>query len=415
MQSEIIQHPARIKVPVCGRRWGKTVLMGLALANAAFQYPGSRSWYVANDYALCMAQMRMMKRSKGFMQFVTHCYAQFPPRFELKNGSEIAFRSADRPDLLLGAGLRLICHDEAARASKDLFWRVLLPMITDTHGTIICGSTYNGRNWFYDLAERGKKYTGEKPNALIKTWVYPTSTGICFQSETGKQDLAELKAETDPLTWKQEFECEPLATIDAVFRYVDQCIQKNGEWLKPSGFAHVVAQDIGRVKDPSAVVVMDRAGNVVFCEQYPLGMLHADQAKRTLATAQKYPNSRIVLDTTGGASGGHGESHIKEYKKVISSFDAITWTVDVKRNMVNRLALDLETKRICIPPHFTELIAQLKLYRSKMSENAIHPTFGPADKGGHDDCVAALMMCAWAREQHWLPSGQGQSLARLMS
>lgn len=412
MQAEIIQHPARIKVPVCGRRWGKTVLMGLALANAAFKYPGCRCWYVANDYALCMAQMRMMKRCKGFMQFVNHCYAQFPPRFELKNGSEIAFRSADRPDLLLGAGLRLICHDEAARAPKDLFWRVLVPMITDTHGTIICGSTYNGRNWFYELAEKGKAYTGAKPNALIKTWVYPTSTGCCFQSEQGKNDLAELKAQTDEMTWKQEFECEPLATIDAVFRYVDQCV---GPVTQQPGAIYVVAQDIGRVKDPSAVIVMDKAGNVVHCEQYPLGMLHADQARRTLQISQQYNNASIVLDTTGGASGGHYESHIKEYKKVITHFHAITWTVDTKRNMVNRLALDLETKKVRIPPQYTELIAQLKLYRSKMGENAIHPTFGPSDKGGHDDLCAALMMAAWSREQNLIyRRDSGQSVGRLL-
>src|SRR6185436_2893489 len=148
------------------------------------------------------------------------------------------------------------------------------------------------------------------------------STGYCFHGDQGKADLALLRAQFPTKVWKQEYECEPLATIDAVFMYVDQCI--GGQPTGPiPGRAYVVSQDIGRTYDPSGVVVMDKAGNIAHAEEYPLGMKHDEQARRTLALSRTYNNAQVVLDTTGGASGGHAESHIKEYHKVISHFQAI--------------------------------------------------------------------------------------------
>lgn len=406
-QQAILEHPARIKVAVCGRRWGKTILMALALVMSALKNPGSRAWYVANDYSLCMAQMRMMKRSKAFMQFVSHVYSQFPPRFDMKNGSEIAFRSADRPELLRGAGLKLICLDECAAANNgdNLFWTILLPMIADTHGSIIAGSTYNGKNWFYDLAEKGKEW---KDGDLIKTWNFPTSTGYSFQGEQGKKDLLELKSVTGPMKWQQEYECIPLAVVDAVFRNVDKCIVAVMPRMEPErGHRYVCSQDIGRIVDKSGVVVMDLdTGEIVFSENYDLGTPHVEQAKRTDQIATFWSGALVCLDTTGGASGGHNESVIEEYSKVLQNFRAITFTLDTKRNMVNQLDMDLENNRISIPRIFTDLISQLKLYRYQYGEKAIQPTFF----GRPDDLCCAAMMCSWARKERWGPEIGGRSI-----
>lgn len=403
-QREIIHHPARIKVAVCGRRWGKTVLMAMALGIVAAQYPGCRCWYVANDYSLVLEQMRMMMKSQSFMAMVAKPHMQFPPRFEMKNGSQIAFRSADRPHLLRGAGLRLICHDEAANSSKELFWEVLAPMTLDTGGTIICGSTYKGRNWFYDLAEKGKRWNADPLSAdhLIKTWIYPTSTGMRFQDAAGKKRLEQLKAETDPMTWQQECECEPLAVTGAVFRHVDQCIGGEPEvWneRQPQRGLYVVAQDLGRVEDHSAIIVLNlETGNVAHACEYPLGMLHEDQAKRTRDIAAQY-RALVVLDSTGGAAGGRHESYVREYLKIMPDAREINFTAETKRNMVNRLNLDFEQRRVTIPPEYKEVISQCKLYQYKQTDTAIIPQFF----GRPDDYVASLMMATWARERGWGP------------
>lgn len=399
-QMEMMEDPAHVKVWACGRRWGKTILMAMALTRIALKHPNCTVWYVSPRYARSLKMMRIMKKSPGFMDLVAKPSMQFPPRFEMRNGSEICFISADREDELRGEGLRLICVDEAAILSKYLFYEVLMPMTADSGGTIVAGSTFNGRNWFYDLAESGKKGDPD-----IKTWIYPSSSGYAFTGTPEKvANLERLKRVTPPMVWKQEYDCEPLAMVDAVFMYVDQCITKERPALKRTGGRYVVAQDIGRIVDASGVVVMDLdTGHIVYMENYPLGMKHAEQAKRTLERATYWNNALIVLDTTGGASGGRSESAIKEYRQIIKNFMAVTFTMDTKRNMVNRLALDFETMKIVIPETFSELISQLKLYRYQFSEKAIQPVYF----GRPDDLVAAAMMCSWAREQGWGPMTGG--------
>lgn len=407
-QIEMIQHPAHIKIWACGRRWGKTVCMAIALTIAAIENPGCTVWYVSPRYARSLKMMRIMKKSAGFMELVRKPSMQFPPRFEMRNGSEICFISADREDELRGEGLRLICVDEAAILSKHLFYEVLMPMTFDSGGTIVAASTYNGRNWFYDLAEEGKKGDPDK-----KTWVYPTPTGWAFNGTDKKRaNLERMKRNTPPMVWQQECMCEPLAMVDAVFQYVDQCVTQTPPRTQPrSGAMYVCAQDIGRIVDQSGIVVEDlETGEVVFSESYPLGMKHADQAARTKMTARFWNDALIVLDTTGGASGGKDESAVKEYKKVIPRFRAITFTQDTKRNMCNRLALDFETAKTRIPAVFNELVSQLKLYRYVFNERAIQPTFF----GRPDDLVAAKMMCSWARAEGWRPDRGTLDLSRLM-
>lgn len=392
---------SKISIWVCGRRWGKSILIALSLLKTALEYPGSRSWYIANDYALCLEQKRMMLRCQDLEKLVSHNYSQFPPRLEFHNGSSIAFRSCDRPELLRGAGLKKFAYDEAGSNNNggDLVEAILMPMIADSDGVGIIASTYNGRNWFYDMAEKGKKWT---PGAMVRTWVYPTSSGYAFQDEGGKRSLAELKSITSPMKWRQEYECEPLAVEDTVFEFVDQCItptvpQDSPEPYRPNTNPdeYIVSQDIGRVVDCSGVVVLEcETGIVVHSETYPKGMLHKDQAQRTLALSQKWNRATVVLDTTGGASGGKKESNIKYYEDILPDFEAITWTIDTKRNMVNHLALEFEQKKIWIPECFGELISQLRLYRYRYSETALCPIFF----GRPDDLVAALLMASWQRK-----------------
>ena len=400
-QIDIIQHPSLIKIAVCGRRWGKTIMMAIYLATVALMHANCTVWYVSPRYARSMKMMRIMKKCKPFMELVADVAMQFPPRFEMKNGAEICFISADREDELRGEGLKLICVDETSILTPHLFYEVLLPMTMDGDGTILAGSTYNGRNWFYDLA-----HSGQIDSVDVKTWVHPTSSGMKFKGERGLERLARFKAITPPAVWKQECECEPMALIDAVFMYVDQCIIPGKEDLPIilpmpiPGMQYVVAQDIGKEVDPSGVVVQELAsGKTVYIESYGLHTLHKVQAQRTAKLQQHFNYALVCLDTTGGASGGKEESHIKEYAKVIKHFQSVTFTVDTKRSMVGLLELELQNMKTSIPAHFKELIAQLKLYRSHFSEKAILPTFF----GRPDDLVSAMMMCSYARSKRWTP------------
>jgi hypothetical protein len=79
-----------------------------------------------------------------------------PKRYELANGSEISFRSADREDSLRGEGLDLLVIDEAAMVPNRAWNNELRPTLSDTLGDMVAISTPKGRNWFRDWFERGR-------------------------------------------------------------------------------------------------------------------------------------------------------------------------------------------------------------------------------------------------------------------
>jgi hypothetical protein len=406
-QIEMMEDPAQICVWALGRAYGKSTCASLLLTKVAVENDGCTVWYVCPRYATALRIMRIMGKCPEFMELVAAKPMQFPPRYELKNGSEIWFVSADKcPDDLRGPRCRLIFMDEAAAGTEYMFWNVLFPMVADSGGKLIAASTFNGRNWFYVLAVKGTPATenakklAKGEDANHKTWIYKSNEGMRFSGSPAALLRYEItKKLVPPLVFQQEYDCEPLAVHNMVFTYLEQCITKEIPPNTPQeGEEYVVAQDIGRVVDQSGVVVMNlKTGMVVHAETYPLGMLHREQAQRTAELGVFWNNAIIALDTTGGASGGRSESNIKYYEEFITDFEAITFTTDTKRSMVNHLGLEIENQRVWIPECMTELVSQMRLFQYKVAERAVQPTFF----GKPDDLVSGLLMCAWIRKREY--------------
>lgn len=409
-QIEIIEDPAMIKIAICGRRWGKTVMMALYLTYVAKKYPGCHVWYVSINYALAFEIMRMMEACPAFMALVKKPHKQFPPRFDMKNGSTISFRSADRPNSLRGRGIKLICLDEAAYLDKGICFDVLSPMLMDAGGTMYIGTTYNGRNWVYDFAEQGKKGDPD-----IKTWTYPTSSAIWAQGPEGKIKYEKYKKLFSPATVQQELECNPLAVQDGVFGFLERVIK---DTAKPkergdNDKTYSMGLDLGRKPDFTfATVLENQTGLVCHAEQLPGGIEHVILAQMARRIWDRYPNCQCVVDATGGASGGHNDSYVRLYEQAIPNCRTVTFSRDNKTNIVNHLALRIEEGKLTIPASFTELCSQLKLYRYKVSKGSSVATYG-SPPGEHDDGVASLMMAEWARKSNWVMSQGGHSLSVL--
>lgn len=390
-QQEILEHPARFKIAACGRRWGKSTLQAIAMMIMAKRYPGSKIWYVSTDLGRVMEQLRAMEKNQAFMRGVKRKWGQFPPRFEMRNGAEIGFRSCDRPDRLVGRGLQFIAFDEASRAPETVWYQILLPMLADTHGSALLGSTFNGRNWFYDLAQKGLASN----DLSIKTWIHPSATGLAFQDQIGREDLEQLRRQTPLPIWKQEYECEPLAAIDQAFKFVDDCVR--GSLLsRPAGGRYVLAVDIGSVSDPAAVVILDaRNGQVVYFEEFPLGTRHEVQAERCRAIARLFGVVCTVVDVTGGGMGGHGDPVAPIYTRTLPGAHQVVWTAAWKYKAVHWLDKLMQDRAIGIPADAKELYQELKNYRFYPSAHSEICHYS-APKGERDDLVSALLMAAWA-------------------
>jgi len=405
-QRDVMLSTAAIICLAAGRRWGKTTVAAMWLAQKAIQNPSSTCWYVSLSYARVLKQMRIMARSKAFMKRVRRVYAQFPPRIELLNGAEICFRSLDRPDNLLGDGLVALVVDEASRIPKIIIEQTLLPMLADTDGRMLATSTYNGRDWFYEWTQEG--LSGE--NKDIAGFEFPTSSGLRFEGEKGRRRLARLRERFTEDVWQQEFECKPMAMSDAVFgSWVDTVVIDKVPEFEPDA-PTCISLDIGKVVDPSVCMVaqidgQDRA-TLTRVQDFPLGMAHDEIATRCAEIVGQYTYPCVVIDATGGGTGGREEEVIRFYRKRLPGIRPVVWTATNKPKMIGAAKLAIERQRFLIPKTFTKTIEQFKVYRYKRSELSMWVSYG-APAGQHDEHVSAGLQIVKAHSEGWIPAGAG--------
>jgi len=402
-QIEIVESKARIKTLVASRRWGKSVLDGDYLAYTAWKYPESESWFVAPTFARSITMMQQMAKAYG--KFIRKVCTQFPkPQLIWHNDSVTAFRSAENEASLRGWGLKLVCIDEAAYIKRAIFDAAILPMIADFKGTILLNSTYNGRNWFYDLCQKASKDT----TGNYAFWKYPAKTCLCFRGEDGLKNLAFMKSTTRQLEWLQEFECEPIVSENSVFNPldVDECIGGNALTESDKRTPFVIGLDIGRVKDLSVAITMRPNYEVVNEMVFPKGARYDDVCAKVAELSQKFDNCLVVADTTGmearDARSGTRDSTYEFFKDRIPNMYPLLWNAQNKRNCIEHLHLQIQNHKLKIPAECHELISQLKVYQYSQGELSMYPSYG-ARGGEHDDATTALALCANAVLEHRVP------------
>lgn len=73
----------------------------------------------------------------------------------LVGGIRVDFRSAERPDLLVGRGVHGVWLDEASRLKPSVWRDNLPPVLSDFRGWALFTSTPQGRNWLWEAWAKG--------------------------------------------------------------------------------------------------------------------------------------------------------------------------------------------------------------------------------------------------------------------
>jgi len=195
-QKEILNHPARFKVVVSGRRFGKTYASIASLAKHA-SVPNSKVMYVAPSYRMAKQivweDLKGMLRDKNWIKKINESELTIT----LVNASIIMLRSVDNPDSIRGLGLDHIVIDEAADVSNllDVWNAVLRPTLSDREGSAMIISSPKGRGYLYDL------YQNEQRLSDWKSWQYTTIEGGIVSEE----EIEAAKRDMDEKTFKQEY------------------------------------------------------------------------------------------------------------------------------------------------------------------------------------------------------------------
>lgn len=146
-QQEILLCPARNRIVVAGRRFGKTKLALQELIETSMRFPNTKCWYLAPTYkAAKEIAWTDLKRliPKGMARFNEAELKAF-----MLSGSEIGLKGVDKPESLVGSGLKMVVMDEAAQYKEEVWSQIVRPMLMDQQGRCLMIGTPRGFNWFY--------------------------------------------------------------------------------------------------------------------------------------------------------------------------------------------------------------------------------------------------------------------------
>lgn len=294
---------------------------------------------------------------------------------------------------------------------NDVF-KIIAPKLADQDGTLYLTSTITHHNWLWDLYLRGQ----DPREKLVKSWLYPTSTGIMFQGEKGRQRLEDLKSVTDFKTWQSEYECIPSSDDTSAFPFINDCLDGVDNIAPNKGGPFIMGLDLGRSIDSTVMVIIHvPTGTVCHTHRFAKGSRHETMALAVGAETKRWGNCSVVIDSTGGGGSGGAktsdDSYVNFYRPHITELHKFVWSPNrenaAKKDLIDALCLAFETAKLHInKDKFQELIAELRNYRVFV-ERSGQVTFGP--RTGHDDYVSALAMAWWGIKQHWYntnnPSG----------
>jgi predicted phage terminase large subunit-like protein len=144
-QNAFLEASHRFRLFTGGVGSGKT----FAGALATLRMPaGSRGMVVAPTYPMLKDASLKVWREMGDAVTVNLNRSEMTAR--LIDGTEVLFRSADKPDRLRGANLGWVWIDEGAYCKKET-WDVLLGRVRLKPGRVWVTTTPRGENWLYDV------------------------------------------------------------------------------------------------------------------------------------------------------------------------------------------------------------------------------------------------------------------------
>ena len=362
-----VPHPAQIEIhhardkrfrTICtGRRFGKTLCLAAEVADrGAHEGPGDYGW-VAPTYNVAERGIEALRTiAEGSIQVC----GRAPTRVEIpglggRPSSRVWFLSADNPDNIRGFGFMGLVIDEAASIPVDVWHYVLRPTIAQTLGWAVFVSTPKGRNWFYDLFTRGLD-PSEKEYASFK---FPSNASPYFPAKEWEEAKRTLPADV----FRQEYEAEFMEDSAGVFRNIDGCLIKDDLTTKGTKDTKeeyhrsvVIGCDIAKHTDWTVLVAMDaETGRCFAIDRFN----HLDwpiQKERILAFSRKY-RGRLILDASGV-----GDPIFDDLKRVYGDIEGFKFTSLSKTELVQRLIVAIEQRRIAWSSSWEILTAEMRRY-----------------------------------------------------
>lgn len=375
-QRLILDDPARFKIVVNGRRWGKTMMAIIAQVAAAMS--GRIAWWVAP----------VVKQYRYGWESACYLSNQIPGTnirladkiIEFPGGGHFAAHTAHDPDTLRSEGVDDLVIDEAAWVAPRAWFNTLYPAITDRQGSAMLISTPRGRNWFYNLYQ---SVAGDPDWARFQ---FPTAGHEYGNPFFPISELDGARRRLPDQEFRQEFLAEFVGDNAQVFRNLDACIYNDLPSPLWDDFYYCIGVDWAQVHDWTAIVVIRSDGVVVDIDRFNK-VDWTIQRGRLFAICERWGWPYTLVETNS-----IGSPNLEELQKhVAGAFDGFLTTHKTKGPLIQDLALAFEKSEIMIP-NDPVLLGELDSYEQVRTSAGSWKFSAPS--GLHDDTVIALAL-AW--------------------
>ena len=371
-QKEVHNSDARFKVLSAGRRWGKTRLGVNECLDAASK--GGRAWWVSPSYKTSEVGWRPLRQ---LARRIPGAEVKLVDRsVALPGGGFVAVRSADNPDSLRGEGLDFVVMDECAFMQREAWTEAIRPALSDRLGRALFISTPKGRNWFWEIYQRGVQ--GEEG---WQAWTFPTAANPFIQAseiEAARRDLPEI-------IFRQEYLAEFVDDQGGVFRRVQEAAVLDPREPETNR-QYVAGVDVASSVDFTVVTVLDAETKE---------MVYLDRFNRVdypvLIDRLESVYHRYNLTSMTVEANSIGRPVIDELVKRGLAIVAFTTTSATKQAVIQALQAAFENAQIKVLNN-PVLIGELLSFESKRAPSGSF-TYSAPD-GMHDDCVMSLAI-AW--------------------
>ena len=419
-QKELHETKAQFRVLPNGRQSGKS--------EAAMAELIKRGHYEPGQYQIITPILRhgdatwrkFWKMVRPVQGKIVHRKKEEPRTVFFKNGTEINWASADRPDTIRGIGPKGYVLDEFAyNRDMEKVWAVIAPSLLTQKAWVTFLSTPSGKNnLFYKFWKRGMD--PKEPNWV--SWGYPPGEGPYQEIElNGKlyfpgrfqrgfcsldnpfladNDLAKYVEDmTEDMILQEFFSCF-LDDVGRTFGNIDNNFGNVPLVSKPEKDVELVlGVDVAKREDYTVVTVMDYNGHIKKMYRWRTDWV---QTKAWLKFLSEFWNAPIIMDQTG--VGDPILEDLAQQGVDVSGFDI--YNNKKKLSLIHRLQIGMGHGKIQFPgkeenddedvPPSRGAIRQAHhefdcfSYRKTQSGLTVYE----APEGEHDDCVMSVAL-AW--------------------
>ena len=391
---------------ICGRQWGKSLLSETELSGAsqdctrgALQTPNG--WFMLVSRTAKHARIAW-RRARAALEPVIARNRRGELEangteltIRLHNGALLDYRSADKPDLLLGPTLNGLVVDECTLVPGYLWDVVLRPMLSVKKGWALFTGTARGkRSWIYPLFLRGQKRVGS-----WASWTGPMTDNPLVTEE----EVRDAKETLPDAFFRQEYLAEFLDDEVVFFQRLDEAY--DGAPPTPArspSKRYVLGVDLAKAENYSVVAILEvnpiaKAGRLRLVDFARWHRTDWNTTKgRILAVSDRW-GARGLADATEGSVGSPIVEDLNRARA--GRFEGFRFSERSKEDLLAGLQVALESGALHLPgapekPWFPEMDAELRGYGWNVSRTGKLKA-GPRD-GGNDDCVMALALAVRA-------------------